>query len=164
MAEKKALKLDELINASKRILDAQSNDKQRLLFDSINEDPEEIKDLIKITESASLIADPEKSYDLFYHGIQRFLLAILPKEDDIKKVILELKSILLTGKEKSQIKYGRRGADSRMAPIPMMEAVIDVITDWSKTPHDFMRLAVLLLDKNKTLGYIPEERELSDYI
>lgn len=105
----------------------------------------------------------EKSYDLFYKGIQAFILSLLPK-NEIRSIILELKCIMMTGKEKKHISYGVRGADSRMSTTQKMESMIDTLTEWSKTPEDFFKLANLLLEKNKTLGFSPQDRILGEYI
>ena len=69
-----------------------------------------------------------------------------------------------TGKERENINSGKRGADSRMTYMASMENVIDIITEWSMSPHDYMKLGYLLLNKNKELGYIPQTRDISDYI
>ena len=45
-----------------------------------------------------------------------------------------------------------------------MEHLIDVLSEWSETPQDFFRLATILINKNKELGYIPEERTIRDYV
>ena len=112
---------------------------------------------------ADVLADPEKSYELFYKGIQGFLMKIVPKSE-VRTVILELKTILLTGKEKEHITYGRRGADSRQSRTSRMENVIDIITEWAETPEDYLRLGILLLNKNKELNYIPQDRAIGDYL
>lgn len=161
--ESKKLKLDELIDATQKVIRAHSSKKEELLFDITKEDSSEIEELSELVDT-QIIANPEKSYDLFYRGIQKFLLSILPKDKTVRKPIFELKNILLTGKEKTSLKYGKRGADSRMAILSDMELVIDVISDWSRTPYDYMRLANLLLEKNKELKYIPEERLIEDYL
>lgn len=156
-------KLEELIGATQKIIEAQQDDKKKLLFGLTEENRDEIKELNELLNT-SIIEDPEKSYDLFYNGIQNFLLSVLPKTSEIRTPILELKSILLTGKEKKNIKSGKRGADSRMSYMSSMESVIDIITEWSMSPHDYMKLAYLLLNKNKELGFIPESRDISDYM
>lgn len=161
--ELKKDKLEELIGATQRIIEAQQNDKKKLLFGLTEENKEEIEELNELL-NVSLIEDPDKSYDLFYNGIQKFLLSVLPKDTKIRQPILELKSILLTGKEKKNINSGKRGADSRMTYMSSMENVIDIITEWSMSPHDYMKLAYLLLNKNKQLGFIPENRDISDYM
>ena len=51
-----------------------------------------------------------------------------------------------------------------MTYMASMENVIDIITEWSMSPHDYMKLGYLLLNKNKELGYIPQTRDISDYI
>ena len=120
--ELKKDKLEELIGATQRIIEAQQNDKKKLLFGLTEENREEIEELNELL-NVSLIEDPDKSYDLFYNGIQKFLLSVLPKDTNIRKPILELKSILLTGKEKKNINSGKRGADSRMLSILLLSGV-----------------------------------------
>lgn len=156
-------KLEDFINAAKHIIESQQHDQEKLLFEVTQEDDAEIEELTKLID-APIVEDPEKSYDLFYNGIQAFLLRILPQDAQIRKPILELKSIFLSGKEKKHIKYGKRGADSRMSYMDRMEDVIDILTQWSQTPNEYLKLAHLFLQKNKELGYIPEDREISDYI
>lgn len=108
------------------------------------------------------IQDPEKSYDLYYRNIQSFLNRFLPKDNVISKPIRELVCILLTHKEKDR--KGIRHADSRQARTAEMENLIDVLSEWSETPTEFFRLALLLLQKNKDLGYIPTDRTIQDYL
>ncbi len=155
-------KIEELISAAERIIEAQKDNKKQLLFD-LTENDENLNNLKELLDPDVLV-DPDKSYDLFYNGIQALLLSVLPKDNDIRVVILELKSILLTGKEKAQITHGKRGADSRMAGPSTMEYVIDILSEWSQTPHDLLKLSYLLLNKNKELAYVPQERVISDYI
>lgn len=45
-----------------------------------------------------------------------------------------------------------------------MENLIEVLSEWSETPQDFFRLAITLLDKNKKLGYISEDKTIQDYL
>ena len=71
---------------------------------------------------------------------------------------------MLSHKELSGITYGVRGADSRMATSADMENMIDVLSEWSSTPTDYYRLTTILFDKCKELKYIPENRELSEYM
>lgn len=70
--------------------------------------------------------------------------------------------ILLSHKEKD--KKGIRHADSRQAKTTDMENLIDVLSEWSETPQDFFRLAITLINKNKELGYITEEKTIQDYL
>lgn len=141
-----------------RILKKSNEVAENILFS----DPEEIAGLKELSEG-QFEADPEKSYELFYGGIQRTLSLLLPKDPKISKPIRELKNILLTGKEKDP-KTGIRGADSRMQGIPTMEDMVDILDTWSRTSLNPMELANLLLLKNKELGYISNEKEISDYL
>lgn len=156
-------KIEELISAADRIVSAQDNSKKTLLFDLTEDTNESIQDLSSLLDSEYL-HDSQKTYKLFYDGIQKLLLSTIPVDNTIRKVILELKSILLTGKEKEFITYGKRGADSRGESQSKMEFVIDILSEWSSTPYDYFRLATLLLEKNKELNYIPESRQISDYV
>ena len=78
------------------------------------------------------------------------------------KPIRELVCILLSHKEKD--KKGIRHGDSRQAKTTDMENLIEVLSEWSETPQDFFRLAITLLDKNKKLGYISEDKTIQDYL
>lgn len=151
------LKLERLINAVEEIVSANSLDKKDLFGE--NKITKEVIELLDINEQ-----DPEKSYELYYGNIQPFLNLFIPKDNEINKPIRELICVLLTGREKKNLTYGRRGADSRQSKTPDMENLIDVLTDWSETPNDYFRLANILLNKNKELEYIPSERNIQDYI
>lgn len=148
-------KLDELISTVDKIVSANSQ-QEPSLFDELTIS----KDIAQILDVE--IQDPEKSYDLYYGNIQRFLNSFLPKENAISKPIRELVCVLLTHKEKD--KKGIRHADSRQARTAEMENLIDVLSEWSETPTEFFRLAQLLLQKNKELGYIAEDKTIQDYL
>jgi hypothetical protein len=122
---------------------------------------EEMAELIDLSDG-HFEADPEKAYDLYYAGIERTLKLALPNDPAVKNPVRELKCILLTGKEKDA--KGVRGADSRMQNISTLENLVTIIDEWSRTSINPMDLAGLLLQKNKELGYIPEEREIEDYM
>lgn len=150
-------KLEDLISAADKIIEANSNS-QKDLFG-------EVKNLNAISDILNVpLQDPDKSYDLYYQNIQKFLGEFLPKDNDISKVIRQLVCVLLTHKELSGLTYGNRGGDSRMATTADMENLIDVLSEWSETPTDYFRLANILLKKNKELGYVPDEREMKDYL
>ena len=148
-------KLDDLISAVDKIVSA-NHQQEPNLFDELTIS----KDIAQILDVE--IQDPEKSYDLYYRNIQKFLNRFLPKDNTINKPIRELICILLTHKEKD--KKGIRHADSRQARTAEMENLIDVLSEWSETPTEFFRLAQLLLQKNKELGYIAEDKTIQDYI
>jgi hypothetical protein len=160
--ELSSTKIEKLISAAERIVNARSEEMESILFDQ-KESSDTLSELHKLLEP-DILQNPEKSYDLFYNGIQNLILSVIPSGNEIRSVILELKSILLTGKEKKFVTYGKRGADSRMSEMRKMESVIDILTEWSESPHDFFKLAVLLLNKNKELNYVPENREVADYL
>ena len=150
-------KLEDLISAADKIIEA-NNQTQEDLFGQVK-NPNAISEILDIP-----LQDPKRSYTLYYQNIQKFLGDFLPKDNDISKTIRELICILLAHKELSGITYGTREADSRMATTKDMENLIDVLSEWSETPTDYFKLANILLKKNKELGYIPEEREIKDYL
>lgn len=132
-------KLDRLEEAVERIVAANPLPQE----DLFGKKPiKEIVELLDIQEQ-----DPEKSYELYYKNIQPFLNTFIPKDDSINKPIRELICILLTGRERKNLTYGRRGADSRQSKTPDMENLIDVLTDWSETPNDFFSLSNILLSR-----------------
>ena len=150
-------RLEDLISAADKII-AANEERATDLFGEVN-NVDEIRKILDVP-----VQDPQKSYDLYYKNIQKFLGDILPKDNDISRVIREEICILLAHKELSGLTYGVRGADSRQATTEDMEHIIDVLTEWAETPTDFLKLAHILLSKCKELGYIPEEREIKDYL
>ena len=149
--------VDDLISAADKIIEANKNSRNDLFGEIDN--PGYIKKILDISEQ-----DPERSYRLYYANIQSFLGKFLPKGEDISKVIRNLVCILLSHKEMSGLTHGRRGSDSRMSKTDDMENMIEVLSEWSETPTDYLKLATILLDKCKELGYVPKERVLSDYV
>lgn len=149
-------KLEQLESAVDRIVEA------RHIGDEIFDRNPPSKEIIRTMGLAE--QDPEKSYKLYYGNIQKALRKFLPPRQRTSLVARELVAVLLTHKEKEGIKSGKRGADSRMAKTDDMVNLIDVLSEWSETPEDIMKLIYILLEKNKSLGYVPEERSLFDYL
>ena len=150
-------RLDDLISAADKIIAANSVPQENLFGEVKNLD--EIRNILDLSQ-----LDPNKSHDLYYKNIQKFLGEFLPKNNDISKVIRNEICILLTHKELSGLTYGVRGGDSRMSTSEDMEHIIDVLSEWSETPTDYFKLSIILLNKCKELGYVPEEREIKDYL
>lgn len=150
-------KLEELITAADKIVAANSVPQEDLFGEVRNADA--VRRILDVP-----LQDPEKSYDLYYKNIQRFLGEFLPKDNVVSKAIREEVCVLLAHKERFGLTYGARGGDSRMATTEDMEHLIDVLTEWSETPTDYFRLSVILLNKCKKLGYVPQEREIRDYL
>lgn len=148
-------KIDELISAVDKIV-AANNREEPELFNELTK-AKNIADILDIH-----VQDPNKSYELYYNNIQRFLNRFLPRDNKISKPIRELVCILLTHREKD--KKGIRHGDSRQAHTNEMENLIDVLSQWSETPTELFRLSQLLLQKNKELGYISEEKSIQDYL
>ncbi len=152
-----AEKLENLISAVDKIVDARSaNSGQLFTNEALKRD---IVDTLGLAYQ-----DPPKAYELYYNNIQKILKEFLPKDNVYTKVIRNLVGTLLSHKEMSEVSSGKRGGDSRMATTDDMSNLVDVLVEWSETPYDYMRLAFILLQKNKELGYSPEERELKDYM
>jgi len=151
-------KLNELVSAVDRIVETRQEQTNEL-FSDINTSKENISKTLGIP-----LQDPNKSYDLYYGNIQRFMNEFLPKDNKLSTPIRNLVCTLLSHHEKDKIKYGKRRADSRMATTEDMENIIDVLSEWSKNPQDYLRLTYILLEKNKKLKYIPDERTLQDYV
>lgn len=149
--------LDDLISAADKIIEANSSLEKDLFGEVRN--LETVREILGISEQ-----NPKLSYELYYGNIQKFLGEFLPKGEDISHVIRELVCILLAHKELSGLTYGVRGADSRMSDTNDMQNMIEVLSEWSKTPTDYFKLATILLDKCKELGYVPQERALNDYV
>lgn len=149
--------LEELMSAADKIIAANSHTEPDLFGEVQN--PKAINEILGISEQ-----NPNLSYELYYPNIQRLLGQFLPEGEVISKVIRNLVCTLLTHRELSNLTYGIRGADSRMSKTEDMENMINVLTEWSETPTDFLKLALILLNKCKELGYIPHERELRDYV
>lgn len=149
--------LDDLISAADKIIEANSSPENNLFGEVQN--PEAVREILGISEQ-----NPNLSHELYYANIQKFLGKFLPKGEDITRVIRNLVCILLAHKELSGLTYGIRGADSRMSKTEDMENMIDVLSEWSETPTDYLKLATILLDKCKELGYVPQERRLNDYV
>ena len=129
--------LDDLISAADKIIEANSSPENDLFGEVQN--PEAVREILGISEQ-----NPNLSHELYYANIQKFLGKFLPKGEDITRVIRNLVCILLAHKD--------------------MENMIDVLSEWSETPTDYLKLATILLDKCKELGYVPQERRLNDYV
>lgn len=149
--------LEDLISAADKIIEANRKPEPELFGEIHN--PEAIRTILDMSEQ-----NPRLSHELYYNNIQKFLGEFLPKGEDISKVVRNLVCTLLSHKELSGVSYGIRGADSRMSETKDMENMIEVLSIWSDTPTDYFKLATILLDKCKTLGYVPEERTLGDYM
>lgn len=149
-------KIEELMTAVDRIVESRESKTDLFGFD---DERESLKDKLGISTH-----DSQQVYNLFYGNIQAFLSNILPKDAKINRPIRNLVCTLLSHHEKENITYGRRGADSRMATNEDMEELIDILYKWSETPNELFGLANILLERNKELKYIPENRTLQDYV
>ncbi len=101
------------------------------------------------------IDDPEKKYDVYYHGIEK-LLKLYPKPVDkigkkAFKIIREEKNIFLN-RGKKLVKGFRKG-DARMAFIPDMEAAANIIQSNYLTGGNLFELFMAFREENIKLGY-----------
>ena len=149
-------KIEELMTAVNRIVESRESKPDLFGFD---EERESLKEKLGMSTH-----DPQQIYNLFYGNIQAFLSNILPNDTTINRPIRNLVCTLLSHHEKENITSGKRGADSRMATNKDMEELIDIFYKWSETPNDLFGLANILLERNKELKYIPENRTLQDYV
>ena len=81
-------KLEELISAADKIIEANSQP-QEDLFGKVK-NPNAISEILDVP-----LQDPEKSHKLYYENIQKFLGDYLPKDNDISQLIKKLVCILL---------------------------------------------------------------------
>ena len=101
------------------------------------------------------IEDPEKKFNVYYKGIQKLLLAHLPKGRQNKaarRFIYEEKNTYLT-RGKRINRFGIRGADSRMGYIVDAEEMLGVIMVWIRQNGTMVDLFNNLRDLNIAKGY-----------
>lgn len=158
-------KIEDLISAADRILQSQKANKRNVLFEDLQEADDAISQMHKLLTDSDPDSthDPNKSYDLYYNGIQQIILMAIPEKSQMRDTIFNLKCTLISGKELKNISSGKRGADSRMETNERIEYVADILMEWSNTPDDYFKLAYLLLEKCKEMGISPQEREISDF-
>lgn len=96
------------------------------------------------------IDDPEAKYNLYYNVVNRLLLKHLPKGDENKAardIIYEEKNTFLTRGHRKDEK-GLRGADGRMAYIPDINELVNVITEWISCKGTMYELYIKIRDLN----------------
>lgn len=100
------------------------------------------------------IDDPETKYELYYKVINKLLKEHLPKGREFekaRKLIYEEKNTFLTRGHRINDK-GIRGADGRMAYVPDINELVDVVTKWianKGTMYDlYQRILELNISKN----------------
>lgn len=101
------------------------------------------------------IDDPETKYHSYYKVLNSLLRKHLPKGDNNKPardLIYEEKNTFLTrGHRKDE--SGIRGADGRMAYIPDINELINIVTDWISAKGGMYDLYVKIRDLNVSRGY-----------
>lgn len=101
------------------------------------------------------IDDPEAKYNLYYNVVNRLLKKHLPKGDENKTardLIYEEKNTFLTRGHRKDEK-GIRGADGRMAYIPDINELINIITDWISNRGTMFDIYTKIRDLNISKGY-----------
>lgn len=101
------------------------------------------------------IDNPQEKYELYYKVVNKLLRDYLPKGDSYKQArdyIYEEKNTFLTaGHRKND--QGIRGADGRMAYIPNIHELINMILEWISENGTMIDLYTKIRDKNIELGY-----------
>jgi len=101
------------------------------------------------------IDDPEAKFNLYYKVINRVLKKHLPKGDENKTardLIYEEKNTFLTRGHRKDEK-GIRGADGRMAYIPDIKELVNIITEWISSKGTMFDLYIKIRDLNVSKGY-----------
>ena len=101
------------------------------------------------------IDDPEAKYALYYNVVNRLLKKHLPEGDENKAardLIYEEKNTFLTRGHRKDEK-GIRGADGRMAYIPDINDLINIITEWISNRGSMFDLYIKIRDLNVSKGY-----------
>ena len=101
------------------------------------------------------IDDPEAKYNLYYNVVNRLLKKHLPKGDENKAardLIYEEKNTFLTRGHRKDEK-GIRGADGRIAYIPDINELINIITDWISNRGTMFDIYTKIRDLNISKGY-----------
>lgn len=101
------------------------------------------------------IENPELKFDLYYKGIQRLLIANLPKGKEHKKsrtYIYEEKNTFLTRGKRINEK-GIRGGDGRMGYIIDAEEMLQIVMDWIMQNGSMVELYNTLRDLNVQRGH-----------
>lgn len=112
---------------------------------------DELKELLKKAGES-----PEEKYNIYYLGIRRILMRLLPKGPEFKQerdFIYDEKNIFLNrGKRKSD-NNGVRGSDGRMTYQPVMDEMLDVITQWATSSQNPFDLYTEMYNLNERHGY-----------
>ncbi|NDV64473.1 hypothetical protein [Bacteroides sp. 224] len=101
------------------------------------------------------IDDPEEKFNLYYNVVNRLLKKHLPKGEenkDARELIYEEKNTFLTRGHRKNEK-GIRGADGRMAYIPDINELINIIMDWISNKGTMFDLYTKIRDLNISKGY-----------
>lgn len=101
------------------------------------------------------IDNPQEKHELYYKVVNKLLRDHLPKGDKYKNArdyIYEEKNTFLTGGYRKD-DNGIRGADGRMAYIPNIHVLINLIMEWVSENGTMIDLYTKLRDKNIELGY-----------
>ena len=131
---------------------SQENKGQRLIIDELGgfKTEDELKRF-----AFGDIDDPEKKYEIYYHGIEK-LLKLYPKPIDKNgkkafKLIREEKNIFLNRGKK--LRNGIRKGDARMAYIADMEVAANVIQANYLNGGNLFELFMAFREQNIRLGY-----------
>lgn len=156
MADKKEKKKQEITNEelerAEMFREADSIKGEQLFLGSDNrfESKKEIENYV-----LKDIDNPEKKYEVYYHGIQKLLREELPKGESFKEtrdLIYEEKNILVTQGHKKD-GSGIRGADSRMGYVHDLDVALGIISDWIMERGGLYDLYMKFREENTKRGY-----------
>jgi hypothetical protein len=151
---KKILSPEEL--EAQELLDKSRQQKgKQLRIDIEKGELKEINEIKEILKSKS--ENPEEKYLTYYNGIGKILKKYLPKGPEFKEsrnLIYDEKNIFLNrGKKKSDNENGIRKSDGRMTYQPVMNEMLDIISDWASTSQNPIDLYDRLYHLNETHSY-----------
>lgn len=156
MTDKKEKKKQEITNAelerAEMLRKADSIKGEQLFLGSDNrfESKKEIENYV-----LKDIDNPEKKYEVYYHGIQKLLREELPKGKPFKEardLIYDEKNILVTQGQKKD-GSGIRGADSRMGYVHDLDVALGIISDWIMERGGLYDLYMKFREENTKRGY-----------
>lgn len=148
------IKKQELINQEKLSILAKADEikEQTLDFDAEGNIylKKELQDMM-----LDPIDNPQEKYDLYYKVLRKLLRDHFPKGLSNKKardyVYEEINTFLTMGYRKNE--KGIRGADGRMAYIPNLHELINIVIEWIGANGTMIDIYTKIRDRNVELGY-----------
>lgn len=104
--------------------------------------------------------NPSEKYDIYYTGIRKLLMNNLPSGGDFQKyrqLIYDEKNIFLNLGRKKSDNNGVRGSDGRMTFNPVLEEMLNIISEWVHTSKNPFTLYKNLYFLNEKYNYGHED-------